>query len=248
MFIRRNVPLHQQANRQPRTPSPDPHPVSEREYRVLVINSSQEMAKEITLQLTLSIPGCSIMYAPSLELARLILSRRSIDLLVSSAVLPDGGLLRLRAILQSKEISPDIAIVGDASPAQLEAFKGGGYEVSHVRRLQTKPEFDSSRVLSLRGKTLKASAPQAAPAPKGADNSFSTEAITSLGADLRNDLNNPLQEIVAMLFVAKAGGTPTTGPTSQALDAIDRAAKNMATVVKSLEDKIRRAVYTEDSR
>jgi signal transduction histidine kinase len=242
MFTRRNVPLPQPSVKSPRSLTPDPHPVSEREYRVLVINSSQEMAKEITLQLTLSIPGCSIMYAPSLELARLILSRRSIDLVVSSAVLPDGGLLRLKSILQARETPPDVAIVGDASAAQLEAFKSGGYEVSHVRRLQSKDEARGDRVLSLRGKSLRLSAPILKSNTDDTDSQISTEAISSLGADLRNDLNNPLQEIVAMLFVAKAGGTNSGGPTAQALDAIDRAAKNMATVVKSLEDKIRRVV------
>ena len=240
MFTRRNVPLPQPQGKSARPPAPDTHPVSEREYRVLVINSSQEMAKEITLQLTLSIPGCSIMYAPSLELARLILSRRSIDLVVSSAVLPDGGLLRLKAILQARESPPDVAIVGDASASQLEAFKSGGYEVSHVRRLQPKAESTGDRVLSLRGKSLRVSAPVVKSG--GPDKQISTETISSLGADLRNDLNNPLQEIVAMLFVAKAGGPVANGPTAQALDAIDRAAKNMASVVKTLEDKIRRAV------
>lgn len=60
--------------------------------------------------------------------------------------------------------------------------------------------------------------------------------IRALGADLRNDLNNPLQEIVAMVFVAQATGG-LAQPTNQALEAIDRAAKNMATVVSKLEEE-----------
>jgi hypothetical protein len=68
------------------------------------------------------------------------------------------------------------------------------------------------------------------------------ENLKSLGADLRNDLNNPLQEIVAMVFVAKAGGGSSQG-IQQALDAIDKAAGNMTKLVKGLEEKIRKAIY-----
>ena len=63
------------------------------------------------------------------------------------------------------------------------------------------------------------------------------ESIKNLGADIRNDLNNPLQEIVAMVFVAKA--TEESATTNNALEAIDKAAQNLASVVKGLEDKIR---------
>jgi uncharacterized protein YaaW (UPF0174 family) len=67
-----------------------------------------------------------------------------------------------------------------------------------------------------------------------------SEHIRSLGADLRNDLNNPLQEIVAMVFVAKASGESSA--TSTALEAIDKAAQNLAGVVKGLETRILGAV------
>jgi len=65
--------------------------------------------------------------------------------------------------------------------------------------------------------------------------------ISSLGADIRNDLNNPLQEIVAMAFVATSsdGLSPIA---EEALSAIQRAATNMSSVVNSLEDKIRSVV------
>ena len=61
--------------------------------------------------------------------------------------------------------------------------------------------------------------------------------MKNLGADIRNDLNNPLQEIVAMVFVAKASGQSETA--DKALEAISNAAQNMAVVVSTLEDKIR---------
>jgi signal transduction histidine kinase len=68
--------------------------------------------------------------------------------------------------------------------------------------------------------------------------------ITHLGADLRNDLNNPLQEIVAMAFVASAfldtnDGQPLSEETDRALRAINQAAQGMAQVVNNLEQKIR---------
>jgi signal transduction histidine kinase len=68
-----------------------------------------------------------------------------------------------------------------------------------------------------------------------------TRTISELGADLRNDLNNPLQEIVAMAFVAhaSAGLSPVA---EQALSAIQRAAGSMEAVVKNIEDKIRGVV------
>jgi hypothetical protein len=65
--------------------------------------------------------------------------------------------------------------------------------------------------------------------------------ISSLGADLRDQLNNPLQEIVAMVFIAQRGGEgPELG--DKALHAIDRAAKNLAGVVSRLEDRIRECI------
>jgi hypothetical protein len=62
--------------------------------------------------------------------------------------------------------------------------------------------------------------------------------ISESGANLRNDLTNPRQEIVAMAFVAHTsqGLSPMA---EEALSAIQRAAGNMADVVSRLEDKIR---------
>jgi signal transduction histidine kinase len=63
-------------------------------------------------------------------------------------------------------------------------------------------------------------------------------ALSELGADIRNDLNNPLQEIVAMAFVAQAAGE-LSPVAEQALDAIENAAMNLSQVVNALEGKIR---------
>lgn len=185
------------------------------ECYVLVINSSQEMAKEITLQLSLSIPGCSIIYAPSIQLASLIIKRRTIDLVVSSPLLPDGPVTNLNSILGSLESPPDLIVVGDSKSRYQDLLKNSNYNYITQRKVKAN---SSSQEL------------------KNSSNNID-QAVKSLGADIRNDLNNPLQEIVAMVFIARNG--KATCNTKQALDAIDNAAKNMATIVNSLEDKIR---------
>ncbi len=196
----------------------------EEEFRVLVVNSSQEMAKEITMQLNLNLPGCSITYSPSIDLARWVLSRRKIHLVIASPILPDGNISRLQDVLKKKQDPPDLLVVGTTGISDPDLLGLSGYKFSTCRRLgESLPKIHRPRHLQL-----------------AANNDVDTN-IKTLGADLRNDLNNPLQEIVAMVFVAKAGGESSPA-TSQALEAIDNAAKNMANVVKRLEDKIRDAV------
>jgi hypothetical protein len=182
------------------------------------------MAKEITMELALQIPGCSIMYSPSIEIAKLMLSRRRINLVVSSPILPDGSVEKLRGVLEKLENAPDVVVVGAMSARNAELFTEGGYEFSSMRRIG-RPSETSGPVINRRGQP---------PIDR---------TIKDLGADIRNDLNNPLQEIVAMVFVAQAGHTVSPA-TEQALKAIDQAAKNMAKVVNRLEDKIRDAVVT----
>jgi hypothetical protein len=212
---------------------------------VLVINSGTEMAKEMTMQITLAMPGCSIMYAPSIELAKWILGRRKIDLVVSSPILPDGGVQRLRSTLEQLDVPPDIVVVGSLSVRNAEMIDGRVYEFATWRRIGTKPEDPRQQLLLPPNRPESpARVPRLQSVPKQTLAEKVAEPIQTLGADLRNDLNNPLQEIVAMVFVARATGDATP-QTVQALDAIDRAAKNMASVVKGLEGKIRDAVDVE---
>ena len=197
------------------------------DVNVLVINDSHAMAKEITMQLTLALPGCSITYAPTIELAKWILSRRKISLVVSSPVLPDGGIARLRDSLQKLNSPPDVVVVGDLALRSAELFKESSYEFAAVRRMGGRADLPAP---ISKNRPTAAASNQAAPPPVDTK-------IRALGADIRNDLNNPLQEIVAMVFVAQAAGA-LAEPTSHALEAIDKAAKNMAQVVSKLEDKI----------
>ena len=188
------------------------------ECYVLVVNSSQEMAKEITLQLSLSIPGCSIIYAPSVQLASIILRRRMVDLIVSSPLLPDGPVSNLRAALEELETPPDLIVVGDSNSHYYELLKHSRYH--YVTQRKVRDGIKKSPILE--------------------EGRLFDKAVKDLGADIRNDLNNPLQEIVAMVFIARDGRANSN--TKQALDAIDTAAKNMASIVNSLEEKIRLTV------
>lgn len=227
IFQRKSLILSEAQESEPREPvahSGDPRRTAaflEEEFTVLVINASQDMAKEITLQLTLKIPGCSIMYAPSIELAKWILKRRKIQLVVSSSILPDGSIMALKSALEAMKSPPHLVVVGDMKVRSAEAFEHSGYEFTAVRHLGSsgavKPQEKSRQIPLL------------------------NQRIRSLGADIRNDLNNPLQEIVAMVFIAQKG-SESSGATSMALEAIDHAAKNMARVVNDLENKIREVV------
>lgn len=108
------------------------------------------------------------------------------------------------------ETPPDIMVVGELDAYSATDLATSGYLFSSMRLFGTEEEEK----------------------PKAQD------PVKKLGADLRNDLNNPLQEIVAMIFVAKSSNEISPA-TLQALEAIDNAAKGMANTVKSLEDKIR---------
>lgn len=201
-------------------PPPRVQPEPSTDCSVLVVNNSDHMAKEITHELSLAIPGCSIIYAPTLELARLILKRRPIHLVVSSSVLPDGSVTKLKEELTLHPTPPEVLVVGAVGR---ESLSESGYSFVRMKKLQEPasitPTPKTSIGMPFRHKTGK-------------------NHIKELGADLRNDLNNPLQEIVAMAFVAKANGELSPAA-EQALFAIERAAQNMSTIVNGLEEKIR---------
>ncbi len=191
---------------------------------VLVVNASHDMAKEITLQLTLRVPDCSIMYAPSIEVAKWILGRRAIDLVVASPLLPDGSVTRLRPVLESMEAPPILIVVGNSEVERIHFPNESEYRCTKLKRINTEANSGAAPIIH-----------------RQRAQTYLQTSIKSLGADIRNDLNNPLQEIVAMVFVAKTGSEISSGSTC-ALDAIERAALNMSKVVNALEDKIRGAI------
>lgn len=183
----------------------------------LVVNSSHVMAKEITFELSASVPNCSIMYAPTIELAKLILGKRFISLVVSEPVLPDGSVSLLAEYMEKIEAPPDLVVIGAPFSKRKEILSRSTYRFRVLWELVSGIEIEAD------GKNR------------------SIDSVSTLGADLRNDLNNPLQEIVAMAFVAKSTGE-LSSTTVTALDAIQRAAKSMSGVVNRIEDKIRGVV------
>ena len=186
---------------------------------VLVINASQGLAQEITVELSRNLPGATILFAPTLHLALWILKRRSIDVILSSSVLPDGPLAKLHEFLELMSPPPELVVISDLTTTRSEMGSHPGYRFVELRRVSMRQQ--------------PAQAPPSAAAP--------LSRISELGADIRNDLNNPLQEIVAMAFVAHSsqGLSPSA---EHALSAIQRAATNMANVVNKIEEKIRTVV------
>lgn len=201
---------HESSQMRPLTPARTPVVGSEG-CTVLVINASQSMAHEITLELSRTLPGSTILFAPTLSLALWILKRRKINLILSSAILPDGALATLHQFIELMSPPPELVVISDLHSTRAELGSHPGYRFVELRRVSTR-QGDDSQVMQSR--------------------------ISELGANLRNDLNNPLQEIVAMAFVAHTsqGISPMA---EEALSAIQRAAGNMADVVNRLEDKIR---------
>ena len=205
------------------SPPPQDFQSEKPEVKVLVINSCQKMAKEITLELMQSFVGAAITYAPTFTLAKLILNKRNFDVIVSSSRMPDGRVQTLQETLNSKENPPALVVIGDAKSAKGEMLGVSGYLFSSLRKIDQAAIRQNIRVET-------ASNLQKAPDP-----------IQNLGADLRNDLNNPLQEIVAMVYVARSQAA-SADVTQEALEAITRATKNLSSVVKGIEQKIRLAV------
>ena len=185
---------------------------------VLVVNASAEMAREMSVLLSKAIPGCSITFAPSIELASWILSRKRIGLVISSPVLPDGGIARLKLQLSRIAEPPDLVVVGDRDLEKTEVDLGAGYRIASSRAIKTDTTLPLPRIVRREQASIQA-----------------------LGSDIRNDINNPLQEIVTMVFVAKNAGELSPATTS-ALSAIEGAAKNLAGVVQGIEERISNVV------
>ncbi len=196
------------------------------ERHILVINSNTASARYIQREIEAKLEGCSILYAPTLELARLMLTRYPIELVVSNAVLPDGSITNLRSTLEKLPTPPDVIVVGDVTTRSADVLKAAGYSLASARR------FGAELPIIHRRRPVAETREPVVPLSKK---------IADISADLRNDLNNPLQEIVAMVFVARATGAAQQS-TTQALEAINRAAQGMAKVVWGIEQKIQQVV------
>ena len=182
------------------------------------------MANEITGRLAEQVDECSIVYAPTLELARLMLRKRKIDLIVSSPVLPDGHITRLQSTLEGLSDPPDVLIFADAAKKSIGLFEMPGYNFLSIREVQSATDGDAE-VLPV--------------------DTMATQ-VSELGAEVRDALNNPLQEIVALVYVARSA--PGSTITDRALTAIESAAKGMANVVWGLEDRLYENIIVNGER
>ena len=74
--------------------------------------------------------------------------------------------------------------------------------------------------------------------------SLSIEAtVEQLGADIRNDLNNLLQQMVTLLHLVKLDPPlQETSPSIDFLSRIDATAKDISVVVNELEQRIKKAL------
>jgi hypothetical protein len=72
--------------------------------------------------------------------------------------------------------------------------------------------------------------------PANDDNLIKTS-IRRIGAALRHNINNPLQEILALTHVVQAGAS-----SDEAIDALQRAATGLAQRVSRIEEEMLRAV------
>lgn len=183
---------------------------------VLVVNASHTMAETVTLELTETIPDCTILFAPTVQIALWIVGKRQIDVIISSATLPDGTASQIHSSLSNVPSPPELLILSELSTTRDVISSHPGYRFIELRRVT-----QSSSV--------------------GLPIARNKNALALLGADIRNDLNNPLQEIVAMAFVATSS-SELSSTAEEALSAIQRAATSMASIINSLEDKIKLVV------
>lgn len=192
---------------------------------VLVINGSTQMASAITRQLLIALPHANIMYAPTIDLAGWILKTRPIQLIISSEVLPDGGAHKLHSVVRRLRTPPDLLMVGHSVHGSVQELRKAGYKLVSRKTIgDTALEAPKVKQPIKRHRSVPIS-----------------ERVSTLSADLRNDLNNPLQEIVTMAFVAKQTREQQALSTD-ALNAIEKAAKQLAGTVNGLEERIKQAV------
>lgn len=201
---------HEQAQQVSAPPQANP-------ARVLVLNNSQDMAKEITMELLLELPGSSITFAPTIASAKGISRMSKFDLIVASEMLPDGPVEQLAEQFARDQNPPDLLI---------------------VRR----GRVEESRSAIGTTKTYQAVAGRSRETPKQSLH----DTMEVLGEDIREDLGNPLMEIISMAYVARASGE-LNDDTAKALLAIDKVAERMARSINGLEDEIRARTQANSS-
>lgn len=180
---------------------------------VLVVGLEERLATPLIQNLKNQKDFGQILFAPTLGVAEWLLLKREVSIVISTAILADGQLKDLKKLLYRMAEIPSLIVIGSSEDVS--------QELSVIKKRATPPYVHRK--------------------PHQLDTPAVTQTIKVLGADLRNDLNNPLQEIVTMVYVAKMG-SPDASAANEALGAIERAANQMATVVKSFEGKMESSI------
>lgn len=187
--------------------------VSENRTSVLVLGVAEKLATPLMENLKSQDEFGQILFAPTLGVAEWLLLKRPVSLVISTAHLPDGELKDLKKLLYRMIDIPSLIVLGSHDDV--------AQEIAVAQRRKAPP--------LVHRKMHKLDAPAL------------TQSIKVLGADLRNDLNNPLQEIVTMIYVAKMGGVDAS-VAREALAAIEKAASQMASVVGSFEGRMHSSI------
>ncbi len=170
---------------------------------MLVLNAHPALAHEITAALQEQVAECEIVYAPTIELARILIKKREISLIVTSPMLPDGHVSKLQSYLDTLPHPPDVIVFADQDKKSISLFENSGYHFISVRDVR----------------------------------SVSSGPVDeSLHKEIRDALNNPLQEIVSLVFLAHTA--QCSEKTKVALGAIEHAAERMSQVVWGLEERL----------
>ena len=86
---------------------------SDKLTKILLVNSCTRMAKEINTELMQRVPNCSVTFAPSLSLSKILIAKTQYDLIIASSIMPDGKTdsLKVFVILQSFYLHKNITIL-----------------------------------------------------------------------------------------------------------------------------------------
>jgi hypothetical protein len=194
-----------------------PNPNKSSNRTVLVLNNDARIAEAVTVQLLRLDPQISIIYAPTLTSAKVFLKGCPVSLIITEETLPDGSAYLLRSTLEESGQEPQLIIL-----SQAHNFSGLPFEAVSPYRFARVQLIGSTHSYN-RGLT------------EASSNQCPTKTHISalkrqIRAELKDSVNNPLQEILAMVYVAR-NCSETNALLNEALKAIETAAEKIASEV-----------------
>ncbi len=182
-------------------------PRNGRGKKILIINNSSALAFHLKFELEHLLPGCEMVFTPTIEAAAIMLKSEDFSVVIAEASVNKKD---LTFQLEQCVAPPNLILVGSEEAEILGLAHSVIFELASVRAIKPLPHVE--------------------------------DPVQTVGNDLRNDLNNPLQAILASVYVAKHLDAASE-EAALALDAISHAASQMASTVRGLESRIRRAVH-----